>query len=380
MVARILPGAEMGSCPEVACRPGSYVRSMTDIDPNRMENVVEQIQGHLAGAATVLMIHLGDQLGLYDELASGPQTPGELAQRTGYEERYLAEWMGQQAVAGILSFDPENGRFALGQEHAVVLTAEETPFSFGGAFQSVAGMYSDADEIARCVASGSGIGWGDHDPHVHRGTARFFGAAYRQNLVDEWVPAAGLSELLDRGARVADVGCGEGVTTVLLASAFPNSSFIGIDPHEPSIDAATKRATEAGVSDRVDFMQGDVESFTGGPYDAVWLFDMLHDLPAPSAAVRTIKSQLADDGVLGVVEPAAGDDMAENIATNPAAALHYTASTFLCIPNSLTHPDGAALGGQAGGRILTETIEDGGFKDVKRVATTPVHHVYTARP
>lgn len=355
---------------------------MTDtaIDPNRMENVVEQIQGYLAGAATVLMIHLGDQLGLYDELASGPQTPGELARRTGYEERYLAEWMGQQAVAGILSFDPGSGRFALGREHALALTAEETPVTFGGAFQAVAGMYSDADEVARCVDTGGGIGWGDHDPHVHRGTARFFGAAYRQNLVDEWVPATGLSELLDRGARVADVGCGEGVTTVLLASAFPNSSFVGIDLHEPSIDAARKRANEAGVSDRVGFKQGDVESFNGGPYDVVWLFDMLHDLPAPSAAVTTIKSQLADDGVLCVVEPAAGDDMAENIATNPAAALHYTASTFLCIPNSLTHSDGAALGGQAGGRILTKTIEDGGFKDVKRVAATPIHHVYTARP
>lgn len=354
---------------------------MTDIDPNRMENVVEQIQGHLAGAATVLMIHLGDQLGLYDELASaGAQTPGELAQRTGCEERYIAEWMGQQAVAGILSFEPESGRFDLGQEHALVLTAEETPFSFGGAFQAVAGMYSDADEVARCVASGSGIGWGEHDPHVHRGTARFFGAAYRQNLVDDWVSAAGVSDLLDGGAKVADLGCGEGVTTVLLASAFPNSTFVGIDLHEPSLEAARTRATEAGVSDRVDFLHGDVESFAGGPYDLVWLFDMLHDLPAPSAAVDAIRAQLADDGVLCVVEPAAGDDMAENIATNPAGALHYTASTFLCIPNSLTRPDGAALGAQAGGRIVAKTIEDGGFNDVKRVAATPVHHVYTARP
>lgn len=353
---------------------------MTDIDPNRMENVVEQLQGHLAGAATVLMIHLGDQLGLYDQLASaGPQTPGELAQRTGYEERYLAEWMGQQAVAGILSFDPANGSFALGHEHALLLSAEETPFSFGGAFQSVAGMYLDADEIARRVESGGGIGWGDHDSHVHRGTARFFGAAYRQNLVDEWVPAMGLSDRLESGAKVADLGCGEGVTTVLLASAFPNSSFIGIDPHGPSIDAAKKRATEVGVSDRVDFVQGDVESFEGGPYDMVWLFDMLHDLPSPSAAVKKIRVQLVDDGVLGVVEPAAGDDMAENIATNPAAALHYTASTFLCIPNSLTDPDGAALGAQAGGPTISKVIEDGGFSDVKRVASTPIHHVYTAR-
>lgn len=353
---------------------------MTDIDPTRIENVVEQLQGHLAGAATVLMIHLGDQLGLYDQLASaGPQTPDELARLTGYEERYLAEWMGQQAVAGILSFDPDNGRFALGDEHALVLTAEETPFSFGGGFQALAGMYQDADAIARHIDSGGGIGWGEHDRHVHRGTARFFGAAYRQNLVDDWVPAAGISDRLDHGARVADLGCGEGVTTVLLASAFPNSSFVGIDPHGPSIDAAKKRATEAGVSDRVDFVQGDVESFAGGPYDVAWLFDMLHDLPSPSAAVRMIRGQLADDGVLGVVEPAAGDDMAENIAANPAAALHYTASTFLCIPNSLTDPDGAALGAQAGGPTITKVIEEGGFNDVKRVAATPVHHVYTAR-
>lgn len=360
--------------------PSSYVRNMTEIDPDRMEAVVDQIQGSLAGAASVLMIHLGDQLGLYDALSSsGPATPEELARRTGHDRRYLREWMAQQAVVGLLSYDPESGRFTLSDEHALVLTSEETPYSFAGAFEAVAGMYAGVDDVARCFDTGEGLAWGEHDDHVHRGTARFFGAAYRQNLVDDWVPATGITDRLDAGGKFADVGCGQGVTTVLLASAYPKSTFVGIDPHEPSIEAARKRASDAGVADRVDFRVDDASDFGGGPYDGIWLFDVLHDLPSPSKALHHIRSQLADDGTLCLVEPAAADGMAENIGSNPAAALHYTASSFLCIPNSRVGSDGEALGAQAGGQLLGETVSAGGFAAFDRVAATPMHHVYVAR-
>lgn len=345
-----------------------------------MEATIEHIQGNLAGAATTLMVHLGDRLGLYDRLGElGPVTPEELAAETGYSPRYLREWMAQQAVVGILDHDSVSGRFSISPEHALVLSAEETPLSFAGAFEVFAGMYNDIDEVVGLFESGDGLGWGEHDARVHRGTARFFGAAYRQELIDQWVPAAGLSDLLGSGARVADVGCGEGVTTVLLAAAFPESEFVGFDLHEESVEAARRRASHAGVADRTRFEMADAVEFGGGPYDAVWFFDVLHDLPTPSAAVQNARRQLADDGVLCIVEPAAEDELAANIAANPAAALHYAASSFLCIPNSLTDPEGAALGSQAGNRRLAAVVEEGGFDTVEQVAATPMHHVLAAR-
>lgn len=354
---------------------------MPVLNPDIMNAQIERIQGCFGGAATTLMVHLGEKLGLYGSLRDhGPATPGELANRTGYSERYLREWLAQQAVVKFLTHDPHTDRFSLPPEHAVLLASEETPTTFAGGFEALAGMFLSVDQVTDLFRTGEGLSWGDHDRRVHHGTARFFGASYRQNLVDDWVPALGLADRLQQGALVADVGCGEGVTTTLLATAYPASQFVGIDVHGPSIEVATKRTSEAGVADRVRFVLDDATSFGGGPYDVIWFFDSFHDLADPVAAADNARRQLADDGVVTLVEPYAADDLAENIATNPVAALHYTASTFLCLPNSLDDPDGAALGAQAGGRRLADVMATGGFKDTKRVATTPEHAVYAVRP
>lgn len=354
--------------------------TMTAFDPVKIPAFAERIQGILVGAATTLMAHLGDRLGLYESLAESAATSSELARRVGCSERYLREWLAQQAVVGFLTYDPVSGRFSLPVEHSMLLARTETPFSFAGGFEALAGMYLNVDQISDLFTTGGGYAWGDHDERVHRGTARFFGAAYRQLLVDDWVPALGLTDRLEGGAIVADVGCGEGVTTTLLATAFPASRFVGIDTHRPSVDLATRRASEAGVTNRARFEVADAASFGGGPYDVIWFFDSFHDLADPVAAAANARKQIADDGVVVLVEPLAADDLAQNIATNPAAALHYTASTFLCLPNSLAATGGAALGGQAGGQVLAKALVEGGLHGLERVATSPVHAVYAVRP
>lgn len=356
--------------------------AMPHLSPEKMAAFVERIQGSLAGAATSLMTYLGDKLGLYESLAEGGSaTPFELASRLGLSERYVQEWLAQQAAAGFVSYDPGSGRFSLPPELSVLLARAETTSSFAGGFEALAGMYLSVDHIANLLRTGGGLAWGDHDERVRRGAARFFGAAYRQSLVDDWVPALDLADRLESGATVADIGCGEGVTTTLLATAFPTSRFLGVDTHRPSIDVAIERATEAGVSERARFELGDATNFAGGPYDIIWFFDSFHDLADPVAAAANARKQIADDGVVVLVEPYAADELAENIATNPMAALHYTASTFLCLPNSLAHQSGgAALGAQAGGRALAEVLAEGGLHRVERVVVTDVHAVYLALP
>ena len=362
-------------------RPPCTLVIMTDLDPDKLAAFVERIQGSLAGAATSMMAHLGDRLGLYQSLTEGGSaTSAELAARTGCTERYVREWLAQQAVVGFVTYDPQSGRFSLPSEHAVLLAKNETPTSFAGGFEAFAGMYMNVEQIANLFLTGGGLHWGDQNERVHRGTARFFGASYRQSLVDDWIPALGLTDRLEAGATVADIGCGEGVTTTLLATAFPASRFLGVDTHQPSIDVATRRAAEAGVIDRARFEVGDAVSFTGGPFDVICFFDSFHDLADPVAAAANARKQIADDGVVVLVEPFAGDELAENIASNPMAALHYTASTFLCLPNSLADRSGGiALGGQAGSRVLAKILSEGGLHHVERVAVSQVQAVYTAR-
>lgn len=358
---------------------------MTDleqtIDQNAVEAFVEQALGVLVGAGTAQLAHLGDRLGLYRSLAGdGPATPAELARRTSCAERYLAEWLAQQTSAGFLAYDADSGRFLLPAEHAVVLAAEDSPVALAGAFEAMTGWQLALDELATAFRTGRGIGWGQHDQRVRRGTARFFGAAYRHGLVGEWVPALGLEAVLREGALVADVGCGQGLSTLLLAEAFPSSRFVGIDTHAPSLEAARRHAEETGVSERVSFQQADASSYDGGPYDVIWFFDCLHDLGDPVGAVANARRHLAAEGTVALVEPFARDELADNLRTNPGAGLHYTASTFLCLPHSLSEHGRAGLGGQAGGRRLAEALAAGGLTRAERVATTPIHAVYSARP
>lgn len=368
--------------PPMRCWPstGYVAGEMTTPNRQTMDAIVERIQMSFAGAATTLMVHLGDRLGFYRILTDGPATSSELAERAGCSERYVREWLAQQAVVGFVAFDADSGRFELPPEHALVLSEDETPTTFAGGFEALAGMYLSLDRVIEAFRSGEGFGWGEHDVRIPHGAARFFGASYRQHLVDEWVPSLGLESRLEDGAWVADIGCGEGVTTVLLAAAYPESKFIGIDLHQPSIEAARVRATSAGVQERVEFEFGDATSYDGGPFDAILFFDCLHDFPDPVSAVANARRQLASDGVVALVEPFAAAHLDENIKTNPPAALHYTASTFLCLPNSLATPGGAALGAQAGPKVLAQILTEGGLSSVQRVAATPEHAVYAARP
>jgi SAM-dependent methyltransferase len=353
---------------------------MNEIDQAKVGRFVEQALGVLVGGATAQMTYLGDRLGLYRTLAdSGPVTPAELAARTGYAERYLAEWLAQQASVGFVEHNPESGRFLLPPEHAMVLAVDDSPASLAGAFEAMTGWHGAIDLVAEAFQTGRGIGWDEHDERVSHGVARFFGAAYQAHLVQEWVPALGLEPTLRQGARVADVGCGHGVTTTLMARAFPHSTFVGVDPSERSIHHARKAAADAGVTDRVRFDVGDAVSLDGGPYDVIWFFDCLHDLGDPVAAARHARRQLAEQGTIALVEPFAYDDLADNLSANPSAGMHYTASTFLCVPHSLSESGGAALGTQAGGRRLADTLRAAGLAHTERVTHTPIHAVYAAR-
>ncbi len=354
---------------------------MTGMDQARVGELVERMLGAMTGACTVLMTHLGDRLGLYRDLAwQGPATAAELAARTGCAGRYLAEWLAQQAAVGILDHDPGTGRFTLPPEHAFVLAVEESPAAFAGGIENVAALFADLDAVEAAFRSGAGISWADHDERVYSGATRFFGAAYRASLVADWVPALGLDAALQRGARVADVGCGGAVSTVLLAEAYPRSSFAGFDTHPPSVEAARKLAADAGVGDRARFEVAGATGYGGGPYDVIWFFGCLHDLGDPVAAAAHARAQLAPGGTVAIVEPFALDEPAENIAANPGAGLAYTMSTMLCVPHSVSEPGRAALGAQAGGRVLREVLHAAGLSRVERVATTPANAVYAARP
>ncbi len=347
----------------------------------RPREVVDQLQASMGGAATVLMAHLGDRLGLYRALAEqGPATPGELGSRTGFAERYLREWLSQQAVAGLVTYDPASGRFTLPAEHAGFLGAGDPLTSFTGAFAVLAGLFHDIDRLAGDFASADGIAWSEHESIVHDGTAGFFGTAYAASLVREWIPALGLERTLSEGARVADVGAGEGVSTMLLAEAYPRSVFTAVEPHPASREAARRRAVEAGVADRVRFESADATSYQGGPYDVIWFFDVIHDLGDPVAAAEHARRSLADGGVVALVEPRAENTLAENIAGSPGSVMHYTASTFLCVPHALSEGGHATLGGQAGGRRLAAVLREAGLTRVERVNVTPLHAVYAARP
>ncbi len=352
-----------------------------DLDPERVAAFVQRALGVLVAGATTQMAYLGDRLGLYRAMASsGPVTAGDLSARTGCATRYLAEWLAQQSAVGFIDHDPATETFSLPPERAAVLAADDSPAALAGAFEAMAGWQLGIDAMTEAFRTGTGISWREHDERVDSGIARFFGAAYRAHLVDEWVPALGLVSTLRQGALVADVGCGFGLTTRLLAQAFPNSRFVGFDVSQRSVERARSDAVADGLADRVRFEVADATAFGGGPYGLVCFFDCLHDFGDPVAAAAQARRHLTEDGTVLVVEPFALDDAAENIAGNPGAGLHYTASTFLCVPHSLSEAGGAALGAQCGGRRLAETLAAAGLARTRRVAATPVHAVYAAQP
>jgi SAM-dependent methyltransferase len=333
--------------------------------------------GAALGAALVVM---GDKLGLYRALAqSGPSTPADLAERTGTAPRYVREWLNAQAAGGYVAYHATDATYSLPAEHAVALTDASSPAYLPGFFQLALGSVLATPAITAAARSGDGFGWHEHHPDVHEGCERFFRPGYNANLVGAWLPALdGVVEKLGRGARVADIGCGHGASTILMARAYTRSTFVGSDLHGPSIATARQRADEAGVGDRVEFDQAPAAAHPGEGYELVTMFDSLHDMGDPVGAARRVREMLVRNGTWMIVEPAAGDRVEDNL--NPVGRAYYGFSTLLCTPSSLSQDVGLALGAQAGEARIREVVEEAGFTRFRRVAETPFNFVYEARP
>ncbi|MEV4101168.1 class I SAM-dependent methyltransferase [Nonomuraea sp. NPDC049649] len=350
------------------------------MDQQRVRDFAMEIAAERAHAGAVLLSYLGDRLGIWRAMAgAGPLDSAGLAARTGLSERYLREWLSGQAVAGHVTYDPASGRFELPAEHAAVL-ADEGGLAFqGGGLESMAAFWMAADRIAEAFRTGAGVPWGEQDPRMFSGTNRFFGPLYRGSLEQEWLPALdGVVERLREGARVLDVGCGRGTSTILMAQAYPQSRLLGVDVHEESMAAAREAAAGAGVAGRAEFLVADAESYPDGPWDLICFFDSLHDMGDPRAAAAKARASLAPGGTVMVVEPFARDRLEESVG-DPVALTYYTASTVACVPNSLSQ-GGAALGAQAGPDRLSRVLAQAGFSHVRRALETPFNLVLEARP
>jgi SAM-dependent methyltransferase len=351
----------------------------TALDPAQVEAFTNQLVGELGVSLSAVLIHIGDELGLYRALGdSKPVTPAGLAQRTGLAERFVREWLHTHAAAGWVGYDAETATFTLPPELALLVSDDTAETFMLGGFDFVAAMWADEGTIADSFRTGEGIGWHQHDARLFRGTERFFRPGYQANLVSSWLPALdGVVEKLGRGARVADIGCGHGVTTVLLGTHYPNSTMTGFDYHDASIATARKRASDAGVAGRVTFEVAGAADFPG-EYDLVCLFDCLHDMGDPVGAAAHVRRALAADGTFLLVEPHAGDRPEEN--HHPLGRLFYAASTMICTPASLAQAVGLGLGNQVGVARTTELLNQAGFRSVRVAAETPVNLVYEVKP
>jgi ubiquinone/menaquinone biosynthesis C-methylase UbiE len=321
---------------------------------------------------------IGDRLGLYAGLEQvGPATPAELAAATGTAERYVREWLNGQAAGGYITYDAASGSYSLTEEQVFVLSA--AGMSIPSAFRLPVAVAQSVDRLTEVVRTGIGFGWHEHDAGLFEGTERFFRPGYVANLASSWIPALdGVEDKLRRGAKVADVGCGHGASTVLLAQAYPDSTITGFDYHAPSIDVARKRAAEAGVADRATFEVASAADFEGSSYDLVAIFDALHDMPDPLSAAKHIRAALADDGTFLLVEPYAEDNVEDNL--NPVGRVFYNASTVICVAHSMTEDPKTALGAQAGEASLIELLREAGFTRIRRATETPFNLVIEARP
>jgi SAM-dependent methyltransferase len=351
----------------------------TEIDAPKLEAFADQVFGDLAACYGGAMLSLGAKLGLYEALAgAGPLSSAELAERSRCAERYVREWLGSQVAAGYVEYDAEAQTYELPAEHALVLADRESPTYMTPAFDVAASLWLDEDQAIAAFRSGEGVPWGSHHERLYCGVAGFFRNAYKATLVPEWLPALdGVVEKLEAGARVADVGCGHGHSTVLMAEAFPESRFLGIDNHQGSIEAARRNAIEAGVADRVEFFVGAATDLSAGAFDLVCFFDCLHDMGDPVAAATQARAALAPGGTVMLAEPYAGDTLEEN--ASPVARLYYAASTTLCCAHSLSEEVGAALGAQAGEQRLAAVFAEAGFGHWRRAAETPFNLVLEAR-
>jgi 2-polyprenyl-3-methyl-5-hydroxy-6-metoxy-1,4-benzoquinol methylase len=345
------------------------------LDQKKVEEFLGKAISDVAATFHAGLVLIGDKLGLYRAMAgAGPLTPAELATRTGARERYVREWLSAQAAGGYVTYDPATGRFTLPPEQAFLLIDADLP----GAFQLSVGSIRDEPKITDAFRTGAGVGWHEHDAGVYEGCERFFRPGYAMNLVSQWIPALdGVKARLETGGRVADVGCGHGASTIIMAQAFPRATITGFDYHPASIEAARQAADKAGVGDRVSFEVSAAKGYPGTGYDLVTFFDCLHDMGDPVGAARHVRKSLATGGVWMLVEPFANDRLEDNL--NPVGRLYYAASTLLCTPASLSQEVGLALGAQAGENRLREVLTEAGFTRVRRVAQTPANMILEVR-
>jgi len=348
---------------------------MSQVDEGRLNELVGRVLGDLGGAVSVPLVRIGEELGLYRTLRDvGPATADELAKAAGCAARYVREWLAAQAASGYVTH--EAGRFFLTSEQALIFAEPDSPANMIGAFDTAAAMVENQPKVQAAFKTGKGVAWGEQAGCLFCAVARLFRPGYVNALVQDWLPALnGVVKKLNAGAKVADVGCGHGLSTILMAKAFPNTRFVGYDFHPASIAAATAHGLAHGLTN-VSFEVGRAQDFPGGEFDLVTCFDCLHDMGDPQAAAVHIRKALKPGGTWMVVEPAAGDSLDENI--NPVGRLYYSASTMICVPTSLAQETGLALGAQAGEKRLTEIIRAGGFSEVRRAAQTPLNMVLEA--
>ena len=348
-----------------------------DLDQQRLHHYLEKMVNDFGAAASAPLVLIGDRLGLFRSLADhGPLDPQQLADHTGTHERYVREWLAAMLAAEYIEHDPATGAFSMSPEQVAVFADKDSPVLMTGGFYSLASVFMDESRVAEAFRSGGGLGWEDRNSCLFCGVEKFFRPSYEANLVQQWLPALdGVIEKLHRGASVADVGCGHGASTIIMAQAFPRSTFVGFDIHDGSIDHARRHARELGLTN-VRFEVATAKDFPG-QWDLVTCFDCLHDMGDPVGAASHVRKALADDGTWMIVEPMAGDRLEDNL--NPIGRIYYAFSTAVCVPTSLSQEVGLALGTQAGEAKLRQVIEAGGLTRVRRAAETPFNLIIEAR-
>ena len=349
------------------------------VDMDKLNAFIGQFVVDLGAAVHAGMVVIGDKLGLYKALAGEPVSSAQLAAKTKTDERYLREWLASQAAGGYVTYDAKTDKFSLSEEQAFTLAMEDSPAYLPGAFELALGSLAAVPRITEAFRTGKGMGWHEHDDGVFHGCEKFFRPGYAANLVSSWIPAlTDVKAKLEAGARVADVGCGKGASTVLMAKAFPNSQFYGFDYHDKSIEAARESAKRNGVADRVTFDVSSAKNFPGKDYDFVAVFDCLHDMGDPIGAAAHVRQTMAKDGTWMIVEPFAHDRLEDNL--NPVGRVYYSFSTLLCTPCSRSQEVGLCLGAQAGEVRIREVVTSAGFNRFRRATETPFNIVYEARP
>ncbi|WP_421740275.1 class I SAM-dependent methyltransferase [Cellulomonas sp.] len=348
------------------------------MDHDKVRAFLGQVITDMGATGSAGAVVIGHRLGLYGALAEGPATAQAFAERTGYDQRYLTEWLRNQAAGGYVTYQPATAQFSLTEEQAYCLADPNGP-NVSAAFVAGVGYLRAEPQLTEAFRTGAGVGWHEHHEDVFVGCDAFYRPGYVAELIPTWIPALdGVEQKLAAGGRIADIGCGLGSTSVLMAQAFPSSRVVGSDYHRESVELARKKAAEAGVTGRVDFEVATAQDFSGSGYDLVTTFDALHDMGDPVAAARRVRSALAEDGTWLVVEPAASDALEENL--HPVGRLYYAGSLFLCVPNSLSQAGGYALGAQAGETAIREIAAAAGFTRFRRAATSALNVAYEIRP